>query len=94
MKVSARHDAIADTVARLALAVAAFERELDALEAEVARLRSAWDGEAQRAYDRAHQQWSTAIVSMKAALAEATRRLITANSISMATADTAARVWT
>lgn len=93
MKVLVRHDAVAETVAELALAVRAFEHELDVLESEVERLKSSWDGEAQRAYERAQQQWSTAIESMKALLAEATRRLITANSISMATADTAARVW-
>ncbi|QDE35438.1 WXG100 family type VII secretion target [Microbacterium foliorum] len=93
MRVSVRHDAVAQTVAELALTVKTFEHELDVLDSEVALLTSAWDGEAQRAYERAQQQWSTAIESMKALLAEATRRLITANSISMATADTAARVW-
>ncbi len=93
MKVSVRHDAVAETVAQLALAVKAFERELDALDSEIVRLRSAWNGEAQRAYDRAHQEWSAAITRMRSALAEATRRLITANSISMAAASTAARVW-
>lgn len=93
MKVSVRHDAIAQTVAELALAVRAFEHELDTLDSEVERLKSSWNGEAQRTYERAHQQWSTAIESMKALLAEATRRLITANSISLATASTAAGVW-
>lgn len=93
MTVSVRHDAVADTVARLALTVKAFEHELDTLDSEAERLNSAWDGDAQRAYDRAQREWSTAIESMKALLAEATRRLITANSISMATASTAARVW-
>lgn len=93
MKVSVRHDAVAHTVAQLALTVTAFEHELDLLDSEVERLKSSWDGESQRAYDRAQNEWSTAIASMKALLAEATRRLITANSISMATASTAARVW-
>lgn len=65
MKVSVRHDAIAQTVAELALAVRAFEHELDTLDSEVERLKSSWNGEAQRAYERAHQQWSTAIESMK-----------------------------
>lgn len=93
MKVAVRHDAVAQTVAELALTVKAFEHELDALDSEVDRLRSSWDGQAQRAYDRAQLEWSTAIGSMKALLAEATRRLITANSLSMAAASTAARVW-
>lgn len=93
MNVSVRHDAIAETVARLALVVTAFEQELATLDSEVERLKVAWDGEAQRAYDRAQHDWSSAIANMKAALAEATRRLITANSISMATAATAVRVW-
>lgn len=94
MKISVRHDAVADTVIRLALTVKAFEHELDTLDSEVTQVKSAWDGEAQRAYDRAHQEWSTAIERMKALLAEATSRLITANSISMATAATATRLWT
>jgi len=93
MKISVRHDSIAETVAALALTVKAFEQELDVLDSEVARLQSAWDGEAQHAYARAQHQWTTALQGMKALLAEATRRLITANSISLATADTAARVW-
>lgn len=65
MKVSVRHDAVADTVARLALTVKAFEHELDTLDSEVERLKSAWVGDAQRAYDRAQREWSTAIESMK-----------------------------
>lgn len=93
MKVSVRHDAVAETVAQLALTVRAFEHELDVLDSEVDRLRSSWDGQAQRAYDRAQRECSTAIGSMKTLLAEATRRLITANSISLATASTAASVW-
>ncbi|WP_431071496.1 WXG100 family type VII secretion target [Microbacterium phyllosphaerae] len=93
MRVSVRHDAVAETVARLALTVKAFEQELDTLDSEVARLKSGWDGQAQRAHDQAQREWSVSIASMKALLAEATRRLITANSISMATASTAARVW-
>ncbi|AVL97271.1 WXG100 family type VII secretion target [Microbacterium paraoxydans] len=93
MRVAVRHDAISDTVARLALTVRQFQERLDALDAEAARLRSSWSGEAQAAYDRAHHDWDTAIRRMKAALAEANRRLITANAISMETASTAARLW-
>lgn len=93
MRVSVGHDAVAETIAQLALAVKAIEHELSVLDSEVERLADAWDGEAQRAYDRAHHEWSSALRSMRSALAEATRRLITANSISMAAASTAARVW-
>lgn len=93
MKVSVRHDAVVETVAQLALAVRAFEHELDTLDSEIERLEAAWDGEAQRAYDLAQQEWSAAIETMNGLLAEATRRLITANSISLATASTAADVW-
>lgn len=93
MRVSVRHDAVAETIAQLALAVKAVEHELATLDSEVARLESVWSGEARRAYDRAQQDWSAALAKLKGALAEATRRLITANSISMATADTAARIW-
>lgn len=93
MRVAVRHDAISDTVARLALTVRHFEDALDALDAEASRLRSSWNGEAQAAYDRAHHDWDTAIRALKAALAEANRRLITANAISRETASTAARLW-
>ncbi|MCT1394912.1 WXG100 family type VII secretion target [Microbacterium sp. p3-SID338] len=93
MKVAVRHDAVSDTVARLALTVRQFQEQLDTLDAEAARLRSLWSGEAQAAYDRAHHDWGTAIRRMKAALAEANRRLITANAISIETASTAARLW-
>ncbi|WP_336502385.1 WXG100 family type VII secretion target [Microbacterium paraoxydans] len=93
MRIAVRHDAISDTVARLALTVRQFEEQLDTLDAEAARLRSSWCGEAQAAYDRAHHDWDTAIRRMKAALAEANRRLITANAISLETASTAARLW-
>ncbi|WP_053097133.1 WXG100 family type VII secretion target [Microbacterium sp. CGR1] len=93
MKVAVRHDAVAQTVAELALTVKAIEHELDALDSEATLLKSTWDGEAQRAYDRAQREWSNALESMRALLAEATRRLIAANSLSMATASTAARVW-
>lgn len=93
MKVTVNHDAVAGTVARLALAVHAFEQDLEALDAEVARLRASWSGDAQRAYERAQGEWSTAISDMKTLLAEATRRLISANSISMETAAAAACVW-
>ncbi|OAN40788.1 WXG100 family type VII secretion target [Microbacterium sp. H83] len=93
MKVSFRHDGVAQTIAQLALAVKALEHELATLDSEAARLTSSWNGEAQRAYDRAQQEWSRAIVRMKVLLAEATRRLIAANSLSLATADTATRIW-
>lgn len=93
MRVAVRHDAVSDTVARLALTLRQFEDALDALDAEAARLRSSWSGEAQAAYDRAHHDWDTAIRRMKAALAEANRRLLTANAISLETASTAARLW-
>lgn len=93
MRVSVHHYAVTETIAQLALAVKAVEHELATLDSEVVRLQSAWTGEARRAYDRAQHDWSAALAKLKAALAEATRRLIAANSISMATADTAARVW-
>lgn len=93
MKVAVNHDAVTDTVARLALTVRAFEHELDTLDAEAQKLEAAWSGDAQDAYERAHREWSSAIHGMKGLLAEANRRLITANAISMETASTATRVW-
>jgi WXG100 family type VII secretion target len=94
MRVAVDHDAVADTVARLALTVRGLERELDALDAAATQLKAAWTGDAQNAYARAHREWSAAIRDMKALLAEATRRLITANAISRETAATATGVWT
>jgi WXG100 family type VII secretion target len=93
MRVTVHHDAVADTVAKLALTVKSFEHELEKHYAEVRRVQEAWDGDAQRSYERAQREWRSAIESMKGLLAEATRRLITANSISMATASRAADVW-
>jgi WXG100 family type VII secretion target len=93
MRVAVNHDAVADTVARLALTVREFERALDTLDAEVKTLQAAWNGDAQTAYERAHGDWSASIHGMKALLAEANRRLITANAISMETASTAKRLW-
>lgn len=37
---------------------------LDALEAEVSRLRSAWSGDASDAYDTAQAQWSARLAEM------------------------------
>ncbi len=94
MRVAVDHDAVADTVARLALTVRGFEHELDTLDASATQLKAAWTGDAQNAYARAHREWSAAIRDMKALLAEATRRLLTANAISRETAATATSVWT
>lgn len=94
MRIAARHDAIAETVARLALTVHAFETELNTLDTAATRLKSAWNGEAQHAYDRAHHEWVKSIREMKALLTEATRRLRTVNAISIETATTATRIWT
>lgn len=93
MKVAARHDGIADIIVQLALSVRRMEAELDNLDVEATKLQSDWHGEAQHAYARAHDEWSTAIHTMKAVLAEATRRLTSANATSMETAATATRIW-
>ena len=93
MRVAVRHDAISDTVARLALTVRRFEDALDGLDAEATLLRSSWSGEAHAAYDRAHHDWDTPIRGMKAAPAEANPRPITANATPPETAPTAARLW-
>lgn len=94
MRVAVNHDAVAATVAQLALTVRGFEHELDALDAAATPLKDAWSGDAQNAYERAHREWSAAIRNMKSVLADATRRLITANAISGETAATATGVWT
>ncbi|MFF1539701.1 WXG100 family type VII secretion target [Microbacterium sp. NPDC058269] len=94
MRVAVDHDAVAATVAQLALTVRGLERELDALDAAATQLKDTWTGDAQNAYERAHREWSAAICDMKTLLAEATLRLITANAISGETAATATGVWT
>ncbi|WP_181157425.1 WXG100 family type VII secretion target [Microbacterium sp. MYb62] len=94
MRVAVDHDAVANAVARLALTVRGFEHELDTLDAAATQLKDTWTGDAQNAYERAHREWSAAIRDMKALLAEATRRLITANAISGETAAIATGVWT
>ena len=93
MKTAIKHDEVMTVIAHLALAVRAFEQQLDDLDADVARLRASWTGEALGAYDRAHHQWMTATRTMKDLLAESTRRLISANAISMETSTAAARIW-
>lgn len=39
--------------------------ELDRLESEVGKLRSAWGGEAQLAYDQAQQRWTRSLAEMQ-----------------------------
>ncbi len=71
----------------------ALEEQLEALDAEVQRLRNSWDGQARSAHERAQQQWSSTIRQTKNLLAEATRRLDTVNAISMETSSAASAVW-
>ncbi len=93
MKVRVRHDAVGLTVAHLALSVREFEEQLAALDSEVDRLRSSWNGDARRSYERAQAEWTAALSQMKALLAEATRRLATVHGISMETSSSASAVW-
>lgn len=39
--------------------------ELDRLESEVGKLRSAWSGEAQNAYDQAQAKWSKSLTELQ-----------------------------
>jgi WXG100 family type VII secretion target len=55
-------------VEKLRSAVQAIETELSTLDAEAARLRSSWSGEAAAAYDRAHADWTRALAALNVAL--------------------------
>ena len=44
--------------------------ELDRLETEVGKLRSAWGGEAQQAYDQAQVRWNRSIAEMQQLLTQ------------------------
>lgn len=39
--------------------------QLDTLESEVGKLRAAWNGEAQTAYDRAQREWSAKLTELQ-----------------------------
>jgi len=93
MKTSIRHDAVAGTIARMALSTEAMATEMETLDTAVASLTASWDGEARDAYAHAQAEWMHSVGRMKHLLAEATRRLVLVNAISMETSSTAARVW-
>lgn len=93
MKTSIRHDAVAGTIARMALSTEAMATELETLDTAVTSLSDSWDGEARDAYLHAQAEWTNSIRRMKHLLSEATRRLVLVNAISMETSTTAARVW-
>ncbi|OAN43220.1 WXG100 family type VII secretion target [Microbacterium sp. H83] len=44
--------------------------ELDRLESEVAKLRAAWDGSAQQAYDQAQAKWNRSLSEMQQLLTQ------------------------
>jgi WXG100 family type VII secretion target len=71
-------EAITDAVARLGTAEAGIGATLSALDEQVARLRGRWSGEASDAYDRAQQEWTTAIRELNELLAQATASLTAA----------------
>ncbi|KHK95862.1 hypothetical protein LK09_17740 [Microbacterium mangrovi] len=93
MRIRISHASVAELVSILALTVRNLEDQLATLDDEASRLRDGWDGAARTAYDHAHRQWTTALTRMKDALADATRRLNTANQISLETSARAANVW-
>lgn len=93
MKSSIRHDAVAGTIARLALSTEVMATELETLDTAVAALTASGDDDARDAYSHAQAEWMDSVHRMKHLLSEATRRLILVNAISMETSTTAARVW-
>ncbi|GIT79914.1 hypothetical protein LLS1_15830 [Leifsonia sp. LS1] len=65
-----RHESM---LAALGRAADQIQAELDTLDREAAVLRASWSGEAQRAYDTAHREWTAALAELHRALTDAAR---------------------
>ncbi len=66
--------------------ISGIDARLDALEAELAPLRSDWSGHAQRAYGEAKQTWDTAVQEVLVLL-EQTRGAVAQSNAQYAAAD-------
>ncbi len=71
MTISFDSDRHADLLASLRAATNAIEAKLDALEYEVATLRSSWTGDAHDAFDEAQNRWSTCMRVLHGVLSDA-----------------------
>ena len=62
------HDRIQLLGDGLAAAAAGIQAELDLLDRKARTLRTMWDGDAQRAYDDAHRQWTASMTRLHSIL--------------------------
>lgn len=93
MSISGDSAAVAVTVHRLQRAQAAIERELGQLASAADRLRDSWSGEAQRAFDVAHETWQRDTAAMAQTLAQAIGALTTADDAAAEAETAAAALW-
>lgn len=82
-----------ELIAAMSRAVTAISAELDALERTTSDLRPRWSGTAQRAYDRAHDQWRRSMSEMRNALEAAAASATEAAEILTRANRDAAAVW-
>lgn len=93
MAIRYRPDRHAAMLTALGRAADGIQGELDTLDREAAALRGSWSGEAQKAYDTAHAEWTAAMAALRAALVEAARAADAAGArLSAADAEVAA-LW-
>lgn len=93
MSISGDAAAIAATVHRLRRAQAAIEHELGQLAAAADRLRDSWSGEAQRAFDIAHETWQRDTAAMAGILAQAIGALTAADEAAGEAETAATALW-
>lgn len=62
------HERIQLLADSLAAAAADIQAELDRLDQKAISLRMTWDGDAQRAYDEAHRQWTATMTRLHSIL--------------------------
>lgn len=86
-----RHSAM---LAALGRGADGIQGALDTLDREAAALRGSWSGEAQKAYDTAHAEWTAAMAALRSALVEAAKAADAAGTrLAEADAEVAA-LWT
>ncbi len=74
-------------------ALTAIEHELDQLALSVGTLREHWSGQAQRAFDIAHTQWSRRLTALADILGQAIGALEAANASAGEAESAAAALW-
>jgi WXG100 family type VII secretion target len=83
----------AELLAALGRAADGIQAEFDGLDEVAAGLRAQWSGEAQRAYDRAHGEWTASMAVLQRALREAARAADRAGARLAEADETVASLW-